>query len=181
MKQESAKSNGSILVPVLMGSAVGAGIALLLATKSGKEIRRNLMRFAANTRDQVADVIDEGRGLYKEGREAVAGAVKAGRETYDEGTEMIGRLMQKKERSLMAPILVSGIIGAGIALLLAPKPGRETRDDLKRVAAIMRDRVVSAIEKGKELSLAGSSAASEALGKVGIALGHEKKKLRHAA
>ncbi len=32
-------------------------------------------------------------------------------------------------------LLVGGIIGAGIALLYAPKAGRETREDIKRLAA----------------------------------------------
>ena len=79
MKEETTNRKRSILKPVLMGSAVGAGIALLVAPKSGKGMRKDLKRFAANTRDQVADVIDEGRDLYEEGGDVVAGAVKTGR------------------------------------------------------------------------------------------------------
>jgi len=181
MKEESTHKKRSIVMPVLVGSAVGAGIALLLAPKTGKAIRKDLKRLAANTRDQVAEVIDEGRDLYEEGREVVAGAVKAGKETYEEGTEMIERLMHKKERSLMVPILVSGMIGAGIALLVAPKSGKEVRGDLKRIAADTRDKFVSVMDKGKALYREGSKAIPEAVIAGKKAYVHAKEKLLHAA
>ncbi len=181
MKEKLKNRKRFILMPVLIGSAVGAGIALLLAPKTGKEIRKDLKRFAAETRDQVAEVIDEGRDLYEEGREAVAKAVKAGKETYDETTEEIEKLMHKKERSLTAPILASSIVGAGIALLLAPKSGRRVRRDLKRIAAITRDKFVSAIDKGKVLYMEGRKAIPEAMEAGKKAYVHDKVKLRHAA
>jgi len=181
MKEEYTNRKSSILMPVLIGGAVGAGIALMTAPKSGREIRKDLKRFATKTREQVDDVIDEGRELYEEGREVVAGAVKAGRETYAEGAEKLENLMHRKERSLVAPILASSIIGAGIAFLLAPKAGKEVRRDLMRIAENTRDTVVSAIDKGRALYRVGSKAmprAVEAGKKVYL---HEKDKLRHAA
>jgi gas vesicle protein len=181
MKEETTNRKRSILMPVLTGSAVGAGIALLLAPKKGKEIRKDLKRFGANTRDQVADVIDEGRDLYEEGRDFVAGAIKTGKKTYDEGTKGLQRLMHKKERSLMAPILVSGVIGAGIALLLAPKSGKEVRRDLKRITANTQDKIVSAIDKGKALYMEGRKGILEAVEASKKAFVHEKEKFRHAA
>ena len=39
-----------------------------------------------------------------------------------------------KGRSVVVPFLVGGLVGAGIALLLAPKSGRETRADIKDLA-----------------------------------------------
>ncbi len=155
MKEESIDRRRSMLWPVLMGGAA-AGISLLLAPKSGKEIRKDLKRFAADTREQVAEVVDEGR-------EAVAKAVKAGKVTYNKGTEAIEKLVHRKERSLMVPILTSGIIGAGVALLLAPKSGREIRKDLKRFAAITRDTFATAVDKGKALYREGSTALPEAV------------------
>ncbi len=158
MKEETTNKKKSIMKPVLMGSAVGAGIALMLAPKKGKDIRKDLKRFASNTRNHVADVIDEGRDLYAEGREVVAGAVKAGKDTYEDGRERFGKLMHKKKRSLVAPIVASGIIGAGAALLLAPKAGKKVRGDIKRIASNTRDKVVSAIDKGKALYMEGKKA-----------------------
>ncbi len=43
--------------------------------------------------------------------------------------------------------LVGGLIGAGIALLYAPKAGRETREDIKRLANRGAERVMA----GKEV------------------------------
>jgi gas vesicle protein len=125
MKEETAKRGGSLMMPALMGGAVGAGIALLLAPRSGEQMRKDLKRFAAETRGQVGDVIDEGMDLYKKGRKAVAKAVKAGMETIDEGTDKIAKLVKKNGRPLLIPTLATGIIGAGAALLLIPRSGTE--------------------------------------------------------
>ncbi len=43
-------------------------------------------------------------------------------------------------------LLVGGLIGAGIALLYAPKTGRETREDISKLASKGAERVVD--EKG---------------------------------
>ena len=155
MKEESTHWRRSILWPVLMGGAA-AGAALLLAPKKGKDFRKDLKRYAANTRDQVAEVVDEGRDV-------VARAVKAGKVTYDKGTEALEKLVHRKERSLMAPMLASGIIGAGVGILLAPKSGKEIRKDLKRYAAITRETFSAVVEKGKALYREGRIAIPEAL------------------
>jgi gas vesicle protein len=181
MKEETTNRKRSLLKPVLMGSAVGAGIALLLAPKKGKEFRKDMKRFAANTRDQVADVMDDGRDFYEEGMDIVAGAVKTGKRTYDEGTKGLQKLMHKKERSLMAPILVSGVVGAGIALLLAPKSGKEMRGDIKRIAANTREKIGTAIDKGKALYTEGRKGVLEAVEAGKKAYVHGKEKFLHAA
>ena len=181
MKEEITNRKRSIRMSVLIGSAAGAGIAFLLTPKTGKEIRKDLKRFGATARDQVADVIDEGRDLYEEGRDLVAEAVKTGKKTYDEGTKGLQRLMHKKDRSLMAPILAGSVIGAGIALLLAPKSGKEVRGDLKRIAANTQDKLVSAIDRGKALYMKGRKGIHEAVEAGKKAFVHEKKMFRHAA
>lgn len=149
MKEESTNRKSSILIPALMGSVVGAGTALLLAPKSGEKIRKDLKRFAEDTRDQVGEVIDEGRKV-------VARTLKAGKETYDEGTEKIEKLMHKKGRLLMVLTFASGIIGMGIALLLTTKSGYEVRGDIKRIATNAGEKFVTAIDKGKALYLGGA-------------------------
>jgi gas vesicle protein len=179
MKEEYTHRKRSILKPVLVGSAVGAGIAFLIAPKSGKELRKDLERFAAKTEKQAAEVIDEGRGLYEEGRKVVTKAVEEGREKYDKGRERLSEFVyKKKERSLMVPIMVSGILGAGIALLLAPKTGKAVREDLKRIAVDTRHKVDSLMEKGKVLATEGIPRAMDAVSK---AYHEEKKKIWHAA
>jgi gas vesicle protein len=77
----------SILVPFLVGGVVGAGIALLLAPKSGKELRKDIKDLAATTRDKVATTIEDGKNLYDEGRIAVKGAIEAGKQAFLEEKE----------------------------------------------------------------------------------------------
>jgi gas vesicle protein len=82
MKEEGLTNERSILVPFLVGGIVGAGIALLLAPKSGKEIRGQIRNFALDTKDTVASTFNKGKELYDEGRVAVMNAIEAGKEAY---------------------------------------------------------------------------------------------------
>ncbi len=63
--------------------------------------------------------------------------------------------------SILLSFLLGGLVGAGVALLLAPQSGRETRqkirdltDELKDkavdYAGSIKERVTSTIDKGKE-------------------------------
>ncbi len=174
MKEETTNRKSSILMPVLIGSTIVGGIALLLVPKKGKEITKDLKRFATNTRDRIAEVIDGGR-------EVVAGAVKAGKETYDEGTESLEKLMHKKERSLMGPVLASGIVGLGTALLLAPKAEKKVGGNVKRIVANTRDKFVSAIDKGKAFHTEGRKANPKAMGPGQKEYIRKNVKHRHAA
>jgi gas vesicle protein len=76
-----------MLVPFLVGGAVGAGAALLLAPKPGKEIRNDLKRFTTTTKDRVTLAVDRGKELYEEGRTAVASAIEAGKTAFVEEKE----------------------------------------------------------------------------------------------
>lgn len=77
MKEELTKKGTNIIVPFLVGGAVGAGVALLLAPKPGKEIRKDIKRFATTTKDRVVQAVDKGKVLYEEGKAAVASAIDA--------------------------------------------------------------------------------------------------------
>jgi gas vesicle protein len=82
MKEELMKKGIDMMVPFLVGGAVGAGIALFLAPKPGKELRDDLKRFATTTKDRVTLAIDQGKEVYEERRAAVANAIEAGRTAY---------------------------------------------------------------------------------------------------
>ena len=160
MKEELTNTNrkGSILTLALAGGALGAGLALVLAPKAGSEIRKGLKRAV----DRFSQTVDLGKDLYGEGREFVNKAVEASKKAYVEEKPLEPITISNGWGSLLVPILTSSIIGAGIgagiALLLAPKSGSETRKDLKRLASGTRDSVVSAIDKGKDLYVAGKDA-----------------------
>jgi gas vesicle protein len=75
MKEELKKN----IMLFFAGGAVGAGAALLLAPKPGKEIRRDLKRFAGTTKDRVVLAVDKGKVLYDEGIAAVESVIDAGK------------------------------------------------------------------------------------------------------
>jgi gas vesicle protein len=88
--------------------------------------------------------------------------------------------MANKGIDIMVPFLVGGVVGAGIALLFAPKPGKEIRNDVKRFATSTKDRVTLAIDKGKELYEEGRTAVESAIDAGKNAYIQEKEKWLHA-
>ena len=90
-------------------------------------------------------------------------------------------LMEKTERSVLVPFLVGGFVGAGIALLLAPKSGRDLRKDIKDIASDTRDKVAMTVEKGKELYIEGTEAVKHAIEAGKTAYVSEIEKHRKAA
>jgi gas vesicle protein len=83
-------------------------------------------------------------------------------------------IMDKDATSMMGAFLLGGLIGAAIALLYAPKSGRETRKDISKAAkrakrgavdlaediaesvsdftSDMKDKASDIVDRGKELS-----------------------------
>jgi gas vesicle protein len=174
VKDEPTSRKGSILMPVLTGGAFGVGLALLLAPKSGTEIRKDLKRVA----NRFSQAIDIGKDLYGESRAFASKAMEAGKKAYVEEKPL--ELIINEKRSFIIPVLAGGIIGAGIALLLAPKSGTEIRKDLKRVATSTGERVASAIDRGKELYGAGKSAITAAVESGEVLYVEGKEKFKHA-
>ncbi len=87
MKEELIAKRIPILTSFLVGSAVGAGLALLLAPKPGKEIREDIKRFTTSTKDRVTVAVARGKEIYDEGKAAVAGVIEAGKTTYVQAKE----------------------------------------------------------------------------------------------
>lgn len=143
MKEDTTNKNDSTLTTFLAGGAVGAALGLLLAPKPGRELRNDLKRIADRF-SQAADI-----GSKKD---------------YLEEIPLEHAVISNGRSSRLVPILRAGLIGAGIgagiALLLAPKPGSETREDVKHFALGAREKVVSAIDKGKDIYAAGKEAAT---------------------
>jgi gas vesicle protein len=73
----------------LAGAAVGAGIALLYAPKSGRDTRRLIGRKARHSRDAVVDIgrdlWDKGRDLYEKGRQVADDAA----EMFERGRRLV--------------------------------------------------------------------------------------------
>lgn len=82
MREEVEKKEQSVLVPFVLGGLVGAGIALLLAPKSGREVRKDIKDLAGNTRETITSTMHRGRELIEEGKIAVSSAIEAGKAAY---------------------------------------------------------------------------------------------------
>jgi len=88
-------------------------------------------------------------------------------------------------KGLLIGILAGGVVGALIALLYAPKPGKELRSDIKRKASSMAEDageyIKTATLKGKEIVNQGMSRSeqlvSEAKEKAGHILNDAEKML----
>src|SRR5208337_4849903 len=106
-------------------------------------------------------------------------AMDTGKKLYNEGSERLDLLVHKKKgKSFVVPVMAGGIIGAGIALLLAPKSGKAVREDIKRIAADTGDKVDSLIDRGKVLYKEGTTKAND----LGRKVFHEvEKNIKHAA
>jgi gas vesicle protein len=87
MQEERDTIRTSLIIPFLVGGLVGAGIALLLAPKSGRAIRSDMKEYASRTKNSLMSAIDEGAKLYEDGKAAVANAVEAGKSTFRQEQE----------------------------------------------------------------------------------------------
>jgi gas vesicle protein len=90
--------------------------------------------------------------------------------------------------SIILAFFIGGLVGAGVALLLAPQSGKETRqkikeqaDDAKEKAAKyaeeVKSKVTSTVEKGKELVEETKSLVTTAVDAGKEAYAKEKEKL----
>jgi gas vesicle protein len=97
MSEEQGVSAGTVLVSFVAGAAIGAGLALLYAPKSGKELRENIV-------DLTEDAVDKIKEYAKEAQEKIKIAVEEGKETILDKKSVLasaieaGREAMQKER-----------------------------------------------------------------------------------
>jgi gas vesicle protein len=70
------------LVAFLLGAAVGAGVALLIAPQSGEETRKKLGEGARKLRDELDDKVHSAREDLKHRAGDLKAAIGAGRDAY---------------------------------------------------------------------------------------------------
>jgi len=96
--RDEGYGSSSILLAFLLGGAVGAGFAFLLAPKSGRELRHQLRDLAGETREKahhyldetkgrVTSAIEKGKDMLEEQKSAVNSAIEAGKEAYHKEKE----------------------------------------------------------------------------------------------
>ncbi len=88
---ENGVSTGTVLLSFLAGAAVGAGLALLYAPKSGRELREQISDLAEDAVDKIKEYtkeaqekvkssFEEGKDIIKEKKSILSTALEAGKE-----------------------------------------------------------------------------------------------------
>ena len=91
----------SVVLPYLVGALVGAGIALLMAPKSGYETRGLLLSKGNEIKDKAVDTVDDTRtrasraigDLASQTKENISSIRNRGQEAVDEGVSRVGDKM----------------------------------------------------------------------------------------
>ena len=98
--EEKGISAGTVMVSFLAGAALGAGLALLYAPKSGKEMRDTIAdltddavdkikEYAKDAQDKIKSVIEDGKETIVEKKSILASAIEAGREAMHREKERV--------------------------------------------------------------------------------------------
>ena len=103
MSEEKGVPAGTVLVSFMAGAAIGAGLALLLAPKSGTEMRETIADFAEDAVDKIREyakdaqekiktAIEEGKDTLSEKKNILSSAIEAGREAMQKEKEQSASL-----------------------------------------------------------------------------------------
>lgn len=117
------------VAPFLWGALVGAGIALLMAPRSGEETQRELRESARRLRTAAEDRITDARG-------AVVGAVEGVRDRVQERVDAV------------KDAISTGAEQARQAVDAGRQAARETREDLERRVSNAKSALDSDLESG---------------------------------
>ena len=95
------KDGGGGLKWLLLGAVVGAGLALLFAPRSGKEMRRNLGKGLQNLRDMADETLDEFRGERGDEEHELRSMADQGA-AYEDGDHEVAPIRRKERPSTVS-------------------------------------------------------------------------------
>jgi gas vesicle protein len=92
--EHSGEACGCGVISFLVGGLIGAGLGLLLAPKSGREMRDQIKGMAEGMKETTEDyyervkktvvsALENGQEMFEEKKDLITSAVKAGIETYE--------------------------------------------------------------------------------------------------
>lgn len=90
----------TIVISFLAGAAIGSGLALLFAPKTGREMREQIKdlsddavdrirEYAKDAQDKILKTYETGRELVKEKKSVISSAIEAGKEAMEKERERI--------------------------------------------------------------------------------------------
>lgn len=95
---EHGTSAGTVFLSFLAGAAVGAGLALLFAPKTGKELREKIgeltddavgkiKTYATEAQEKIKSTIEDSKEVIKEKKSILTSAFEAGKEAMEREKE----------------------------------------------------------------------------------------------
>lgn len=92
----------SLFLSFILGGLMGAGLALFLAPKSGRETRQRIRELADEVKEKaegyvgqakgrVSSTIEKGKGFIDEKKSIITTAVEAGKEAYEKEKERLAK------------------------------------------------------------------------------------------
>lgn len=109
--EERGTSVSTILISFLAGAALGSGLALLFAPKSGREMREQIKdltddavgkikEYARDAQDKIKSTYEEGKELVKEKKTIIGSAIEAGREAMERERERLSGEHKSTEENI---------------------------------------------------------------------------------
>jgi gas vesicle protein len=100
-RDDNGVDASTVLVSFLAGAALGAGLALLYAPKSGHEMREQISdltddavdkikEYAREAQDKIKATLEDGKETLKEKKSILSSAIEAGREAIQKEKEKFG-------------------------------------------------------------------------------------------
>jgi gas vesicle protein len=91
MSDKCEISAGAVLVSFVAGAAMGAGLALLYAPKSGREMREDIAdltedavdrikEYAKDAQEKIKSAVEEGKDAFEDKKSVLSSAIEAGRD-----------------------------------------------------------------------------------------------------
>ena len=131
---------GRTIANIVIGTLVGAGVALLFAPKSGRQIRKDIVKQAHQLTDQASKLTDTAAKVTMEKAKSVH-MPDISKHMPDISKHMpdISKMTNRHKREsgtgkMLIGILIGSVVGVGAALLFAPKSGQQMREQLRREA-----------------------------------------------
>jgi len=88
-------NGGAVFLAFIMGAAIGGGVALLTAPRSGEETRNKVRDMADDVRRRVQEITDEAEAKIKE-------AIEEGREVLHEKAEIVKSAVEAGKEAMEA-------------------------------------------------------------------------------
>ena len=97
---DNGTSAGTIFLSFLAGAAAGAGLALLYAPKTGKELREKIgeltddavgkiKTYASEAQEKIKSTIEDGKEAILEKKSILSSAIEAGKEAMEKEKEKL--------------------------------------------------------------------------------------------